>query len=257
MCNPRRVRARASALLDEAWEEVARRVVRLSGTAAGEARVREALDDSVGGLALECLGEVIASAAGWSSRDGSYFFDLSDGHIAYHPDTNELEIVARFEEAVDAEGEHSIQLAGEVNEIVESTTTVAYYDDGYAGRTREWAERELDVRKVRDLEAKKQQRIEEAKSVAIADVEETLETAASASAQAQLERLVGTRSNELERQAAQRLVSLGIRGRNQFNQVLASAYQEAIVRFAQSNGAEALSVVQSDGTTLIEFELER
>src|ERR1700690_2622843 len=95
MCNPRRIRVRATQELAEAWDQEIRRQVTRRGAAAGEARVRESLADSVGGPTLTSLTAVLSRLDGWE-EDGNGIFrhELDGGQIPFDPVARELEIIA-------------------------------------------------------------------------------------------------------------------------------------------------------------------
>jgi hypothetical protein len=55
MCNPRRVEGTATRQIRESWEREVRRLAEVGTDLTGEARIRQALDDSVGAPALLAL----------------------------------------------------------------------------------------------------------------------------------------------------------------------------------------------------------
>ncbi len=255
MCNPRRVRAKASRRLAEAWEHEIRRISTLSDTAVGETRVRERLDDSIGGMALTALETALAGRDDWDLVDGAYRHQLDGGYVAYHLDSQELELVARLEAEIEATAETTQTLSGEVDETIEAEGEGMYYDDEWGGRTKAKAEKEAARKAEAEAERQAAERVAELQADAEASVADELEAAAEAEAAARLEQLRLEQSEELRRQSAERSTAVGIQGRNAFHQVLAVAYRDAILAYAGSRNAENVLCVEEDGTVRIEFEL--
>src|SRR6516165_4739670 len=95
MCNPRRIRVRATRELAEAWAQEVRRQATRAGRATGEARVRESLANSIGGPTLAALGSVLSRLDGWTETpEGTFTRELDGGAITFDPATRELEISA-------------------------------------------------------------------------------------------------------------------------------------------------------------------
>jgi hypothetical protein len=258
MCNPRRVRVRATRQLAQAWEHEVRRTVTRSGAAVGEARVREPLGSSVGAPALAALEPVLASTPGWQYHedDDSYRHEIDGGRVVYHPGSRELEIVATATARVEVSADASERIGGKLAGTVEAEGVGAYYDDYRGGVTRADAERAaqeaaqsaLDAT-AREREGQERARAEERAGGAVAAQAAERATAALAEARA-------ARGEQLRAEAAARLTAVGIAGRNLFNQALATAYRNAILAYARSRHAEAISCTEHDGVVDIEFEMQ-
>ena len=256
MCNPRRVRVRATHRLAEAWQDEVRRQVTVSGEARGRASMREQLDGSLGGPVLLALEQVLAESPDWQRVEGGFRRQLDGGYLYYHADTRELEIVAEVAEAIRAAGVAGRSVSGILDQEVEIEGVGTYYDDGWGGRTEETAQRdaETDLETAR-LRAALQAR-EAAREAAAREHEDELEMGAQADAMARLEALARERSMSLDRAAGAVLSSIGVQGRALFNQALASAYRDAILAYARSRRAEGVRMSDSGGVLDIEFEME-
>jgi hypothetical protein len=255
MCNPRRVHVTASRELLEAWQHEVQRVITLSGDVNAEVRIREVLDASIGAPTLAVLERALSEANGWH-RDGDTFtYPLDGGHVAYHADTQELEIVASAADEVSVEIASTEVVHGELAETVDITGTGIFYDDGWGDITADDAHAEA----VRDVEiqlaARRRQLIDAAQAAAEAAHGDTVAATAAAEAQAQLERRRAARAEELRIEASGRLTAVGIQGRNVFHQALALAYRDAILAYAHARGAEGVTCTDHDGVLEIQFEM--
>lgn len=257
MCNPRRIRVRATAELAEAWDQEVRRQATRSGRLSGEARVRESLADTVGGPTLAALTMVLAGLDGWTEHsDGTFSHELDGGLITFDPATRELEITATVTDQVSVTEEASATVAAGVTDTVEAQGEGVYYDDGWGGRTAETAQRDAErdlERSIADaLRLRRQQARQEADTAAGADVER----AAGARADAAFAAASAARAAELRRVATDRLIAVGVEGRALFHAALAQAYRDAILAYARSRRASNLQHSEQDGVLDIEFELE-
>jgi hypothetical protein len=255
MCNPRRIRVRATRQLAEAWEqEVTRQVTRV-GEAAAEARVREPLESSVGGPTLAALTMVLGRTEGWErGADGVFRHQLTGGYIAFDPSTRELEIVARESAEVRSVGEAATVVRAQVSDTVEAEGVGTYYEDGWGGITqddaRHAAEQDLD----RSLSQALRDRRDQARRAADDEAGDALSQEATRRAEAAFAAASAARAAELRRRAAESLTSVGIEGRNLFHQALAEAYRDAILAYARARHAE--NVHCSDGGNVLEIEFE-
>ncbi len=259
MCNPRRVRVRATRQLAQAWQHEVRRSATRIGTAVGEARVREPLASTVGAPALAALESVLEETEGWlhHADDDTYRFAMDGGSVIYHPGSQDLEIVATASAEVEGSAEAAATVHGELTGDLEAEGEGMYYDDHWGGRTevhaerdaRDAAERALDEAG-REREELEHARAEEREGDAVAE-------AAAQRAEADLTARAAARSAQLRADATVRMTAIGIQGRNAFNQALAAAYGRAILAYARTHGAEAIRHSERGGIVDIEFELER
>jgi hypothetical protein len=256
MCNPRRVRVRATRELAHAWEQEIRRTVTRTGETTGEARVREPLADSVGAPALAALAGVLTRLPGWEEdEDGVFRHALHGGSLSYDPATRELEITARVSGRVTATGEAATVVRAEVHDTVEAEGVGTYYDDDWGGYTEETATRAAEQDLARALDAAGRERLAEETARAEERAGAAAESGAAARADGALSAAVEARNRELRAEAQELLIAVGVEGRNLFHQALAEAYRDALLAYARSRGAERLSVREDGGVLEIEFDL--
>ena len=257
MCNPRRVRVRAARELAEAWEQEVRRQATRTGSAAGQARVRESLADTVGGPTLAALTQVLARHEEWTEQpDGTFAHQLDGGVITFDPATRELEITATVTGEVTVTEEAATTVEARVSGTVEAEGVGTYYDDGYGGLTEQTAQRDAE----RDLSRAMDQALRERRDQAVREADATagdaVEREAAARADAAFAAAAAAREAELRRAAAQQLLATGAAGRALFNAALAEAYRDVILAYARSRRASNLHHSEQDGVLDIEFELE-
>ncbi|MBG0562558.1 molecular chaperone DnaJ [Actinoplanes aureus] len=256
MCNPRRIDVTATQHLREAWEHEVRRAATISGAATGRARIVESLDTTLGAPTLAALAQTLDRADGWVLDGDVYRYEMAGGYVAYHTDTCELEIVAVLAEELSATGEASRTVSGEVDRDIEASGSGIHYDDNWGGITEDDARREAERQAQRNLSAAREEALSAAQTAAAAEHLADLDASARAAATAELDRLVGERSAQLNEAAAESLAAIGVRGRNEFHRVLAEAYREAVLAYARVRGADSVHVVESDGVLEIEFEIQ-
>lgn len=257
MCNPRRIRVRATRELAEAWEQEVRRQATRSGSVSGEARVRESLADSVGGPTLAALTDVISQAEGWvQTPEGAFRHELDGGHIVFDPGSRELEIVAAVSGDVSVTAEASATFTTELSGTVDVQGEGVYYDDGWGGRTRESARREAERNRDLAMERELRERRSRAERDAETSAGASVERRAAERAEAAFGTAATARAEELRREAERRLLAVGVEGRALFNAALADAYRDAFLAYARRRGASNVSQSEHDGVLDIEFELE-
>jgi hypothetical protein len=257
MCNPRRIRVRATRELAEAWAQEVRRQATRTGSAAGHAQVRESLADSLGGPTFTALTDVLSRLDGWTELpDGTFRHELDGGMIIFDPATRELEITATVTEEVSVTEEASATVTTQVSETVEAEGEGVYYDDGWGGYTEQTAQRDAERNLERSMEEALRLRREQASRDADTAAGDTVGQAAAARAEAAFTAATAAREDELRRRAADRLLAVGVQGRTLFNAALAEAYRDAILAYARSRRASNLHHSEQDGVLDIEFELE-
>jgi hypothetical protein len=255
MCNPRRVRVRATRQVEQAWqEEVLRRVTR-SQEVIGEARIREPLGAGIGAPTLAALASVLETAPGWEWNGTAFTHQVDGGQVSYDPVSRELEISAQVAATVSAEGEARATLTGTMAETLEAEGTGTYYDDGWGGRTADTAHAEATSRAEDALQAAVRERLARLRAEAEQQAGEGLDSAAAAEAERALAQAGDARRAELQLDAAQRLAAVGVQGRNLFHAALAEAYRDAILAYARNHGADGIRCVEADGVVEIQFEI--
>jgi hypothetical protein len=257
MCNPRRIRVRATRELAEAWEQQVRRQVTRSGRATADARVREPLADSIGGPVLAALTDVLSRLEDWSeSADGSFWHELDGGRITFDPATRELEIVATASAEVSVTGEASATVTTEVSQTVEAEGEGVYYDDGWGGLNEDTAQLDAERNLAAALDEAARQGRDRASQDTDTAVGEAVRQEAAERAEAAFDEAAAARAGELRLAAAERMLAVGVQGRAVFHAALADAYREAILAYALSRRASNLQQSEQDGMLDIEFELE-
>lgn len=258
MCNPRRIRVTATQQIEEGWERIVRRTVEMRGSVSGEARVRQALDDSIGGPALVMLEAILASGhPDWAETQEGYRCSVPGGYVVYRPSDRSLEMVATLESEVMVSGEAEQRLQGVASGEVTAEGEATYYDDNWGGRTEEHAREEAAAAAQRRLDQARQARLEEDQRQAEAAAAESIESDAQRQAQVALEQAAAQRRAELDHQAAAHLEAVGLQCRQRFHRLLGEAYRDAILAYAQANRAEGIEC-RDDGTTVeIEFLVRR
>ncbi|MGP4045108.1 hypothetical protein [Streptomyces sp. 2A115] len=256
MCNPRRIRVRATRELAVAWEqEIRRRVVR-SGEVTGAARVCESLRGSVGAPTLAALPGVFARTPGWEETEDGFRFSFDSGHVVYRPAEAELEIVATESAEIQAVGEASETVRGQVTGTIEAEGTGMYYDDEWGGTNPMTARREAHMAAEAALNREAEERVRTARGDAGAGAGDEAQEAAAVRADQALAAAARAREPELRERAAARLTAVGVMARNHFHQALADAYRDAVLAYARSRGAEFIRCSETDGVLEIDFELQ-
>jgi hypothetical protein len=255
MCNPRRIQVHASGELAEAWEQEIRRIAARTDTVVAEARAVEELSVGVAAPTLAELAVVLRGRSGWAEAGGSFRFDLDGGEVWFHPDTAEIELVARIsaEVSVCEAAAHSAPL--EVQAVVEATGTGVYYDDGWAGITPEDARRAAQEDADRGLERLRRAAHEEARAGAEHEHGERLQAEADARADDALAAVRAERAEELRRSVPDRLIAVGVAGRRAVHEAMADAYRNIVLAYARAHGADGIRCSERDGVVEIEFEM--
>jgi len=234
MGNPRRIRIRAMRRLAEAWEQEVRRLVTQRGAAVAEARIREPLDAIVGRPTLAALALVLERTEGWEQgADGVFRYALADGHIAFDPASEELEIVARARDKVTAQDEATVTAGAEAEGVVEVEGAGTYYDDEWGGRTTEAARRAAEDQARSEAVGRARERARRAAD----ETSEAASVEAERQADASLALAATARREELRRQAVDSLMAVGVEGRSIFQHALGDAYRDAILAYARARNA--------------------
>jgi len=257
VCNPRRIRVQVTRQLTENWRHAVTRRATAQGTAVAEARIREPLDQSIGGPTLTALMRVLDESDGWREQeDGTFHHPLTDGDLYYHPDERVLEIVARVAEDVEADVSAEEVLEGQVAEELEAEGVGTYYTDGWLGTSPETAQAQAQKAAQAALDAKTRARIDDERAAAERERGDDVARLADERARREVEQLMARRGEELHDAAAERLLLVGIQGRNIFNRSLKAAIRDVLLAHARSRGAHGVSVVDRDGVLEIQFEID-
>ena len=256
MCNPRRIEITATRQVAEAWAREVERVAEQAMTITGEARVRQALDASVAGPALAALERALeAGMPGWQAVEGGYRHDVDGGHVIYSPETRTLEIVAVLADEVRGQGSARARLEGRVEAEIQGSGGSFYYDDGYAGRTRDVARQEALAEAEVGIGRAVAVHLDEAARAAEAAAEAALRARAEAAARADLEARAAQAREALDARAAEHLHVVGGRARQAFHRLLAVAYRDALLALARARGAQDIHCSDAGEVLEIEFLL--
>ncbi|MEV2271751.1 hypothetical protein [Nonomuraea africana] len=263
MCNPRRIKVKATRRIAEAWRAEIERTVTASGEAKGESRLVQPLRSMLGEGALRAFEQALGGDPRWEWVDGGYRMRVPGGHAAYQPGSGELEIVISLTEAVEAVGTAEKVLEGEVTDEVSAESEGRYEDDGWRGRTKERAEREARSRaeaKAAKLAAERAERLrldaEEAARHSMSAEARAVEDEARRRAEAALAERTLSVGQDLGRRADARLAEVHRQTLKDVMQLIAASYAQAISDFAQQNNAENFTMVDADGFIEIQFEME-
>lgn len=255
MCNPRRVVVNVSRQMEQAWEREVERCAEVVGSVAGEARVRQRLDASIGGSALVALRTALAQGfPGWNEVEGGYRHDVQGGYVVYHPEDHELEIVATMSEELRTQAAARGTLSGRVEGTVEAEGIGNYYDDGWGGRTRERGLSDAQRAAEAALENAVQRRIEEDAKKAEEARATALEGEAKQVADVRWKEEAERRRSDLSRRAALELTEVGVRARQAFYALLGNAYRRALVSLARRRGVSNDAIVMRDSNDALELE---
>lgn len=212
MCNPRRIEVTATRQVAEAWEHEVRRAASRSGTVTGEARVRQALDASVGAPTLATLERALeAGFAGWRREGDAFRHDVEGGYVVYSLEDQSLTIVATASDVVHGRGEAGARLTGRVEGEIAGRGEGRYYDDGYMGRTEARAREEAQRAAEAGVDAQVKAQVEGDKEAAEREAAGKLLADADRAAQADWEARAAERRAALERAAADHLAAVGSR----------------------------------------------
>jgi hypothetical protein len=262
VCNPRRVRVRASRRLAEAWQAEITRTVQASGTVTGEARLFQPFAASLPGPVRARLAELLAVDPTWRQVDGGFRYTLPDGYVQYRPDTGELEIVAQVTATVTAEGTARRTRSGVGEGEADAEAEAGYYADGYGGRTKtvaekeagqlagEHAERQAMEQAVREA-AEQREQAERALAAEAGDVD--AEAHAQALRELEEERL--RQVGDLDAQAGEQIQQRYGEYLRAINVPLARAYRDVLLVRAAQADATGLYHREEGGIIEIQFEL--
>ncbi|SDG78996.1 hypothetical protein SAMN05421505_10831 [Sinosporangium album] len=262
MCNPRRIRIRATRTIAERWSAEIRRTARVRGSVTGTARMSQPLASMLPDAPRRAFELVVARHPEWRQVGDCHLADVPGGRIAYWPDTGELEISVELSTEIEAEGEGVVTIGGEVREDATAEAEAFYYSDGYSGRTRSAARRQ--ARQAAEAEADQRAAELAATRAAVAGElaraageggEEAVE-AARADAERRLDRQRARVADDLNRQAEEQLDDLHRRTLRVVFATVAEGYRAATIAYARANGAENIRESDEGGVIEIQFEME-
>lgn len=262
MCNPRRIKVKATRTLAEAWTAEINRAATARDTVTAEARLVQAIGDLLPPAAKTAFEAALRVDARWAQVDGEYRRAVPGGHITYRPETGELEIRIRLSTAVEEVATHTLIASGEITDEVTAEADSYFYTDGFGGRTREVAfdEATQAAEAAADELAEKRaaslkQAAQDAAKHALSDRADEAEELARLKAEEKLTLRVGEVRPDLDRKAEERLTAVRDEVLTGIFELVARGYSAALQAYAAEHG-ENLSVTEEDGVIQIEFEVE-
>ncbi|TCO52886.1 hypothetical protein [Actinocrispum wychmicini] len=263
MCNPRRVRVQATRKIAEAWRTEIKQAATARGDVSSEARMTQLISDYLPEPARRAFEQAMRSSPDWELTDGEYRREVPGGHVAYRPDTGELEIVVRLSVAIEAVGTAKLVAEGEVVDEVTAEGIGTYYADGFGGITEEHAKRQAEKAADAKLTELAEQRTASLKQKAEDKAKHELkkrQREATEQAKLSAEHKLTTQAQELQTgldvRAGEQLEQVQAETLKGIFQLVAAGYSAALQEYAAQYG-QNLQVSEEDGVIAIEFELER
>lgn len=263
MCNPRRIKVRASRSLTEAWQAEITRTARLTETLSGEARIVEPLGARLPAPVRDRLIELLEADPMWRAVEDGYRYDVPGGHLTYYPDTGDLEVVANATAELTAEGIAARTRGGIAEGTAESEAEVSFYSDGYAGRNKAAAEREGETKAGRHAEEEARKNLatqleadRQAAEEALAAQATAVEQEALDDARRRIEEQRDTQQEELTAEAGRQVRRLQENYLRVINLPLTHAYRDVILERANQPDVRNLYHTEQDGIIEIQFEME-
>jgi FtsH ternary system domain X2 len=263
MCNPRKITARATRQIAEAWRTAVQRTARASGSATGRASLTQRLGSMLGEPARQAFEQAIAADPRWQLTGEAYALNVPGGQVRYLPGTGELDISVELSAYVEAEGSASRVLEGTVEETVEVSAEARYYDDGYGGRTRSRAQQEAQAladekadKKAQEGTAKARRKAERKAEAALAADSAGVAAEAERDAEARLAAERERRGEELNREAETVLERVQRESMRGVWETVALGYQNLLVAYARANGGRDIAVTSSGGSMQVQFQME-
>jgi len=256
MCNPRRVTVSTCRQVREAWEREVERAAEVVDTVTAEARVVQPLDASISGPALMALNAALARGVpGWTeTEDGAFRHDVPGGHVVYDPDGRTLEIVATLSETLRSRGRVRERLSGVLEDEIRAEGEAGYYDDGYGGRTHERAETEARATAERAVDRAVRESVDRDAAAAERERDAALRARAEAEARERWTADAAARREELTRQAAAELRSVGAMTRQAFHRLIALGYRDTLVALARRRGVADGDIHRRETDDVLEIE---
>ncbi len=258
MCKPRRVTITTTRELQEAWSREVSRSVQLSQILQGEARVTQSFADTLAQPVLNGIDLALGKGLpGWSVSGEGYRHEIEGGYVFYHLDRHEVEIVAVADSSVVVTGSASDQLTGQVVETLSVEASGDYYDDGWGGRTEAAGRVDAEKKAEEALARESAKKLKDAADQAATEAAGRLDERAKADAERKMAEEAAARQASLNLQASERLQTVGVRGRQVANRLLAEGYRAAVMAYARTSGADGIQCTDNAESLEIEFMLNR
>jgi len=263
MCNPRRIICRATRKIAEAWRAEIQRAATARDVVESQARLVQPITDLLPPPARRAFEQAMKVSPEWQWTGSEYRKAVPGGHIAYRPDTGELEIAVSLSIAIEAVGTATLVTAGEVTDEVNVEETGIWYRDGYAGLTHDVVNKKTQAAAERRVGKEAERRkaalkfdAEEKARHALSERAGEAETQARRSAEEQLTLRAAEVRSDLDLQANEQLEAVQAETLKDVFQLVAAGYSSALQAYAAEHG-ENLEVSEHDGVIEVQFEMER
>jgi hypothetical protein len=263
MCNPRKIIAKATRQITEAWRAEIQRTARLGGTVTGRAELVQPLGSMLAPTARRAFEQAVSEDRRWVLRDGAYHLDVLGGEALYRPETGELELSVELSAYVEVEGTARRVREGTIDEVIEATAEAGYYSDGWGGYTRERAQQQADRlveteagRLVGERRAAAKRRAQQ-KTQAVMDEEGAdAQAAASKDARALLIAEHEHRREQLDQDAQSLLDRIHEQSLRGVMETVALGFQNVLVAYARAHGVRQVDVTRIGDTVQVQFQME-
>ena len=262
MCNPRKIRVRASRRLAEAWQTEIARTAQVTETLTGEAHIIQPFGAGLAAPVRDRFAELLAADPDWQETGEGFRHELQEGYLLYRPETGELEITANVSGEVTGEATAVRATTGVAEGEADAEVEERYRSDGYAGhakrkaeaRGKQAAEGAAEERARQELAASKAQLIAEAQR-ALEEAGDEVELEARDIARQSLTNRRDERQRELDAEADRRAAQLYDDYLRVINEPLAHAYRDVLLERARLGDAQNLLYDEHDGVIDIQFEI--
>lgn len=262
MCNPRKIRVRASRRLAEAWQTEIARTAQVSETLTGEAHVVQPFGAALAAPVRDRFAELLAADPDWRETGDGFRHDLPNGYLLYRPETGELEITARVSGEITGQATAVRAATGVAEGEAEAEVEERYYGDGYRGNTRRKAEARGKQAAEHAAEERARQELAMSKAQSVAEAQRGLEEAGDEveqEARDQAHRALldrrDQRQRELDAEADRHAAERYDDYLRVVNQPLAHAYRDVLLERARRGDAQNLFYNERDGVIDIQFEI--
>jgi hypothetical protein len=257
MCNPRKIRVRASRRLAEAWQTEIARTAQVTETLTGEAHVIQPFGASLAEPVRVRFAELLAADPAWQETGEGYRYQLPNGYLLYRPETGELEITANVSGEITGEATAVRAATGVAEGAADAEVEERYYGSQRKMaeiRGKQAAEQAAEERARTELTASKAQRVAEAQR-ALEEAGDEVEQEARDQAQQAITDRRDERQRELDAAADRRAAQMNDEYLRVVNQLLAHAYRDVLLERARHSDAGNLFYEENDGVIDIQFEI--
>lgn len=262
MCNPRRVMIHLSRAIEEAWRTTVEQAATVQGEVQELARVTAdiPLNAEMGDRALEMLERVMQGEFDefepWDrDEEGNYRRDLGEVILIYHPGSHQLIVEASLTEQISAEARATAEAGGFTVGEVAVEAVGRYFDDGWGGRTEEYARREAQSSAERKLQEATEALHRQQHATEIDAAQSEARAQAEVRASAELEQLNHKTREALRERLQAILANAQDRVRHTMNRMVGEAYRRTLIELVQRNRGRVLTDERSGSVINLELEL--